>query len=649
MRLRRPRREAPRQSSRPNAPGMSGFGRRRWSPRIALLLTLVVLIPIISLAVGTGFSAVSSWDIRQASVEARTSVDAPSSLMAARALMIDEAIPTVALADAARRGASADTVGKLTGVDFAGRLTTAQQRVDAAAVLRAYPKLAADMAELQKRRTSFISGRVTSQQVILFYSAIASDIDALWTSQLEQMRRDVTGSDYGSSTLIARINVLPTAYALLVTATGRAVAVNAGMQTTVAGADVRRLIAADGAYRAYQKVLVGHLGPEATAAWAALTTDSNVMAFEKVVSQTIDSMAVGAKSPLAGDYQHQARIFVIGAASLARLQAVATAAAADVRALASRQEATATRSFQVSVVFFSVSLLLAAIALLILIRFVVRPLHRLSRAARRLAGGDFSVPAVPPTGPREVAQTIVAVDELAAALAAVEKFTVTLAEDPTAASLDTPLPGRTGVALQTTLDRLLESVRDAERQRVELRKVAMHDQLTGLLNRRAALEAVQRELDRSQRDAIPVMALFVDLDGLKTINDTYGHQAGDEAIRLTAEALQTSARKLDVIARLGGDEFLVAGRCIGTRDDLQVLAERIHTAVGQQTLTVDGQTVSLRCCIGVALSSPGDDVETLIHEADRALYAAKRHGRNRVSWESAIPAQRGTTHSVDAG
>ena len=396
-------------------------------------------------------------------------------------------------------------------------------------------------------------------------------------------------------------------------------------------------------------MLTGRFGPEATKAWTALQRDPAVAKFETVIAGTIDATLQGKPSPLAGNVRLQAQAFAQGTAMLDRLQAVAAGAAADVRSVAKAEEKAATRSFQLSVVFFVVSLLLAAIALLILIRFVVRPLHRLSRAARRLAGGDFSVPAVPPTGPREVAQTIVAVDELAAALAAVEKFTVTLAEDPTAASLDTPLPGRTGVALQTTLDRLLESVRDADRQRLALVEVAMHDGLTGLLNRRAALEEVQRELDRSQRDAIPVMALFVDLDGLKTINDTYGHQAGDDAIRLTAEALQTSARKFDVIARLGGDEFLVAGRCIGSHDDLQMLAERIHTAVGRQALTIDGQSVPLRCCIGVALSEPGDDVETLVHQADQALYAAKRQGRNRVSWESTIPTQRSATQPLDVG
>ena len=90
-----------------------------------------------------------------------------------------------------------------------------------------------------------------------------------------------------------------------------------------------------------------------------------------------------------------------------------------------------------------------------------------------------------------------------------------------------------------------------------------------------------------------------------------------------------------------GTEFLIAGGCIGTREDLQLLAERIHGAVGTQTLNVDGDVVPLRCSVGVALSTPGDDVETLISEADRALYAAKRQGRDRVCWDTGtLPHQR---------
>ena len=101
------------------------------------------------------------------------------------------------------------------------------------------------------------------------------------------------------------------------------------------------------------------------------------------------------------------------------------------------------------------------------------------------------LPHVKASGPREVADTIAAVDEMTSVFSAVEAFTVTLAEDPDAPSLDVPLPGRTGRALQTTLNRLRESVRHAERQRVILHEMATHDSLTGLLNRQAARAAMR--------------------------------------------------------------------------------------------------------------------------------------------------------------
>jgi diguanylate cyclase (GGDEF)-like protein len=142
------------------------------------------------------------------------------------------------------------------------------------------------------------------------------------------------------------------------------------------------------------------------------------------------------------------------------------------------------------------------------------------------------------------------------------------------------------------------------------------------------------------------MLLFIDLDGLKSINDTHGHRAGDEAIKLAAQALRDTARTSDVVARLGGDEFLVAGACVDDRHDLESLAERIHRAVGESTLQTDRGSVPLQCSIGVATSVPGDDVESLIHQADEALYAAKRRGRNQISWRhgAAIPTQRRPDH-----
>jgi diguanylate cyclase (GGDEF)-like protein len=254
-----------------------------------------------------------------------------------------------------------------------------------------------------------------------------------------------------------------------------------------------------------------------------------------------------------------------------------------------------------------------------------------------VAEGDFALQTVKVSGPREVADTIIAVDEMTSVFGAVEAFTVTLAENPDAPSLDVPLPGRTGQALQTTLNRLRESVRDAERQRVILHEMATHDSLTGQLNRQAARSELSRELSRAHRESGAVMMLCVDLDNLKGINDRYGHNVGDDAIRLTGQALRSAARTSDIVARIGGDEYLVAGAA-GQHGEVQVLADRLRGAVAASRLAVAGVLIPLRCSIGVSCSDPADDVDSLIHKADLALYAAKTRGRDRSAWHESTPA-----------
>jgi diguanylate cyclase (GGDEF)-like protein len=130
-----------------------------------------------------------------------------------------------------------------------------------------------------------------------------------------------------------------------------------------------------------------------------------------------------------------------------------------------------------------------------------------------------------------------------------------------------------------------------------------------------------------------VMALFVDVDGLKAINDEHGHAAGDEALRLTAEALRATTRQSDVVARIGGDEFLVTSIAVD-RIEVELLAERIRTAVATRTLSGGAVPIPLRCSIGMALSGSGAaTVDALIHRADSGLYAAKRRGRDQARWD----------------
>ncbi len=612
--------------------------RRRRLPRIALLLALVLLIPVTSLAAVTGSSAVSNWAERHSAAVVRADVSAPTALTAARTLVVDEGLPSIALSNATESRIGAAQLARLSGVDFSGDMRRARPLVDANPVIREYPILRANLAKLHRLRQSIDAGIADYHSILAFFTNFTADVDTIWTRQLDKLRRDVTASSRRTGVLAERISVLPTAYALLTTAVRRGATANDLLRDPHSLTVLQSLIKANGAYGADAAVISDHLGPQSTAAWQALQRDPAVGRFEAVLDQTVDLTLAGRRSPLALDMAAHAHAFSDGARWLHDLQAVVHGASSDVGAIARREELAASRNFQLAVATFLLSVLFAAAAARLLTRSVVRPLSRLAGTARHVAEGDFTPPIVPPSGPREVADTILAVDDMTAVLAAVEAFTVTLAQDPTAASLDAPLPGRTGLALQTTLDRLRESVRDAERQRLRLYEVATHDGLTGLLNRTAALDEVHGKINRSNREAparardTGVTVLFIDLDGLKAINDTHGHKVGDDAIRLAAQALRGAAASSDLVARLGGDEFLVADGCGRSHDEVQALADRLHRAVAECSLTADLLSVPLRCSIGTASSEAGDDVESLVHKADQALYAAKREGRDRTCW-----------------
>jgi diguanylate cyclase (GGDEF)-like protein len=168
----------------------------------------------------------------------------------------------------------------------------------------------------------------------------------------------------------------------------------------------------------------------------------------------------------------------------------------------------------------------------------------------------------------------------------------------------------------------------------EMSSQARTDALTGLYNRRAFLEELPRRIDRLERENGTGTLMYVDLDGLKGVNDRLGHEMGDAAIRLAATRLRDAARPTDLVARLGGDEFAV---WMDGADRLTA-AERAellcHGMPGLMLNTPAGE-VKLGFSIGVAERPCGafEDVDGLLHRADQAMYAAKTNGRGR--WHAA--------------
>jgi diguanylate cyclase (GGDEF)-like protein len=162
---------------------------------------------------------------------------------------------------------------------------------------------------------------------------------------------------------------------------------------------------------------------------------------------------------------------------------------------------------------------------------------------------------------------------------------------------------------------------------------AAYDGLTALANRRNAYDALTAMISRARRSYTPLAVVMFDLDKFKSINDTYGHAAGDEVLRCVAGALRATVRTSDVIARLGGEEF-AALLPDTTLAEARVVAERIRTSLALRTIPAIGSHVT--ASFGIAELRPGDSTaESLLHRADQAMYRAKAAGRDQVADELA--------------
>ena len=163
-----------------------------------------------------------------------------------------------------------------------------------------------------------------------------------------------------------------------------------------------------------------------------------------------------------------------------------------------------------------------------------------------------------------------------------------------------------------------------------LREQATHDALTGLLNRGAIFEIFERELARAKREEMSVGVLLADVDHFKSVNDTYGHEAGDEVLRHVARRLQGAVRTYDLVGRYGGEELLVV---LPQCDDVsaQRIAERARAAVSATPCGTSGAAVPVTMSVGIATTRSLGTFEpgALVRAADAALYRAKSGGRNR--------------------
>jgi diguanylate cyclase (GGDEF)-like protein len=202
--------------------------------------------------------------------------------------------------------------------------------------------------------------------------------------------------------------------------------------------------------------------------------------------------------------------------------------------------------------------------------------------------------------------------------------------DPGAPTVAVPvLLAVLGISLSCLLGALILAWSRNERMRA-LQREASSDPLTGLKNRRRFEEDLRMAMARGRRDGTAGAVLMLDLDRFKEVNDTHGHQAGDRMIQEIAAVLRDRTRESDVLARIGGDEFaIVLPRC--TPAEARVVAESVAQAIAEHR-SGDERLAPITASVGVAIfgNDPRTSIETVISEADTAMYAAKDDGRDRV-------------------
>jgi diguanylate cyclase (GGDEF)-like protein len=182
------------------------------------------------------------------------------------------------------------------------------------------------------------------------------------------------------------------------------------------------------------------------------------------------------------------------------------------------------------------------------------------------------------------------------------------------------------LSLQTAVDLLRIDLLETEN---------VTDPLTEVYNRRYLDGRLDEEVLRSKRYTLELSVLMLDIDHFKSVNDTYGHQAGDVTLSTLGSLIKDDLRELDVVARYGGEEFLVI--CTNTAiDGAALVAERLRKLIESRPIEIPDdsrgtRTIQIRISVGVASVSPSvDSKEKLVQVADQALYRAKKEGRNRV-------------------
>ncbi len=186
----------------------------------------------------------------------------------------------------------------------------------------------------------------------------------------------------------------------------------------------------------------------------------------------------------------------------------------------------------------------------------------------------------------------------------------------------------------------LEKIQQLQQKIRSLQEELVTDELTRILNRRGLFERIEPFVNEvryqienpEQRQGLIIhnfSLVFADVDKFKSINDTYGHAAGDAVLKEVAQRLRQNVRGSDIVGRYGGEEIVI-GLLGASLDDAKTIAENLRQKIEEKPFSHDGKEINVTASFGVAALQKGQDTNAVIDQADKALYAAKENGRNRV-------------------
>jgi diguanylate cyclase (GGDEF)-like protein len=613
--------------------------RRLFPLSIRTSFVVILLVPLL-IIVGVSSTVVAhQLSTRRQAISARQSSLTLDALLQARVDLYDEYIPSQAIVVGRTYQVSPATLNSLLGFNVQAELVAARRVVDRQMVFGASGSFHTEHTQLVELRRAIDHATASGSKVATLFNHIGSEITDRWQDTFNNLSFADASSD--SSTTKSRLTALNSSFGAFTSGLGEENLQGGGSLETLltasaTPAQVQSLIVSHQQFVASTRSFPASLGPRGAAAWKALADSPVATRFEAYV-QTGIAVGLGHLAPpFATSSSEIGEIGRVEVAWASSLTGVVLASSVDLRNATTDQANSATRALAVTYALTALLVVLALGAVLILSRQVRRPLDHIVAAATSVQEGELDIPALDESGPKELALASAAFNEMASTLRAVQAQAIALSggdlDDPI---LRRQLPGRTGSALQTALNQLHRSVQAGETEREALLERATRDSLTGLLNRGAALEALRLDLSavRRSRGKLVLTLFFIDLDDLKTINDSIGHDGGDVAIRAVAEALRLTTRASDVIARFGGDEFVVGWVGSPDSDVPQELAKRISAQVAQSEIGTSESAVALACSIGVAVSEPSDGtVEALIERADHALYDAKSDGKGQIRW-----------------